>query len=181
MNELMDIIKGRRSIRKYQDKEVPEELLRQVLESVRWSPSWVNTQCWEVIVVKDPATRIELQETLVKTNPARNAMVEAPMVLVLCGKLKISGYYKQQESTRLGDWFMFDLGLATQNLCLTAYNAGLGTVIVGLFDHKKATEILGVPEEGYELVAMIPLGFPAKDSPVTRRREITEFTHYEKF
>lgn len=181
MNELMDIIKGRRSIRKYQDKEVPEELLQQVLESVRWSPSWANTQCWEVIVVKDPATKTELQEALVKTNPARNAMVEAPLVLVLCGKLKVSGYYKQQEATRLGDWFMFDLGLATQNLCLTAYNAGLGTVIVGLFDHKKATEILGVSEEGYELVAMIPLGFPAKDSPVTRRRETTEFTHYAKF
>ena len=181
MSELMDIIKGRRSIRKYQDKEVPEELLQQVLESVRWSPSWANTQCWEVIVVKDPATQTKLQETLSRTNPARNAMVEAPLVIVLCGKLKISGHYNQQESTRLGDWFMFDLGLATQNLCLTAYYAGLGTVIVGFFDHKQAAGILGVPEEGYELVAMIPLGFPAKDSPVTKRREITEFVHYGMF
>jgi nitroreductase len=43
----MDIIKGRRSVRKYQDKEVPDELLNQILESVQWAPSWANTQCWE--------------------------------------------------------------------------------------------------------------------------------------
>ena len=51
MAELMDIIKGRRGIRKYQDKEVSEAFLNKILESVQWSPSWANTQCWEVIVV----------------------------------------------------------------------------------------------------------------------------------
>jgi nitroreductase len=179
MADLKDIVKGRRSIRKYQDKEISEDLLNQILESVRWSPSWANTQCWEVVVVKDPATKEKLSETLVK-NPATKAIVQAPVVLVLCGKLKSSGYYNDKVTTKFGDWFMFDLGIAAQNICLTAYGLGLGTVIVGLFDHNKAGEILGVPE-GHELVAMIPLGYPAKDPEAPKRREISEFTHYDRF
>jgi nitroreductase len=51
---------------------------------------------------------------------------------------------------------------------------------VGLFDHDKAKNVLGVGD-GYELVAMIPVGYPAKDSPAPKRREIGEFTHYDKF
>jgi nitroreductase len=180
MPDLMNIIKGRRSIRKYQDKAVPEEVLNQVLESVRWAPSWANTQCWEIIVVKDQANRERLQEALVNVNPAKKAMAQAPVVLAICGKLKSSGYYKGQVTTKFGDWLMFDLGIATQTLCLTAHDLGLGTVITGLIDHNKVREILGIPED-YEVVALTPLGYPAKDSTAPKRREVSEFTHYEKF
>ncbi|MFC1883833.1 nitroreductase family protein [Thermodesulfobacteriota bacterium] len=179
MAELMEAVKGRRSIRKYEEKEIPEEDLNQVLESVKWAPSWANTQCWEVIVVKDAETKEKLQSTLIK-NPATKAMVQAPVILVLCGKLKSAGYYDGVETTKFGDWFMFDLGIAAQNICLTGHDLGLGTVIVGLFDHKKAGEILGVPE-GYDLVAMIPMGYPAKSPEAPKRREISEFTHNDKF
>jgi nitroreductase len=180
MAELMDVIKERRSIRKYQEKEVTEEALNKVLESVKWSPSWANTQCWEVIVVKDIANKEKLQETFSKTNPARKAVSQAPLVLVLCGKINSSGYYKGVVTTKHGDWFMYDLGIATQSLCLAAHDLGLGTVITGLFDHDKAKAILGVPE-GFEVVSIIPLGYPAKDSAAPKRREISEFTHYENF
>ena len=180
MADLTEIIKGRRSIRNYLDKEVPEEFLNQILESVRWSPSWNNTQCWEVIVVQDPANRESLQEIMPKFNPAWKALMQAPVVLVLCGKLKISGFYQSKALTKFGDWFMFDLGIAAQTICLTAHNLGLGTVIAGVFDHDKTKEMFGVPE-GYEAAAVIPLGYPAKDSAAPKRREIGEFTHYEKF
>ncbi|MBW1730316.1 MAG: nitroreductase family protein [Deltaproteobacteria bacterium] len=180
MGELMEIIKGRRSIRRFQEKEVPEESLNKILEAVQWAPSWANTQCWEIIVVKDPQNKERLQGTLPKTNPASKAMVEAPVVLVVCGKLQSSGYYKGQVTTKHGDWFMFDLGIATQNICLVAHAQGLGTVIIGLFDHNKAKEVVALPE-GYEVVAMVPVGYPAKESSAPRRREISEFTHYERF
>jgi nitroreductase len=113
-------------------------------------------------------------------NPASKAVIEAPVVLALCGKLQSAGYYKGQAMTKLGDWYMFDLGLATQSLCLTAHSLGLGTVIVGYVDHDKAKAVLGVGE-GYELLALIPVGYPAKDSAAPKRREISEFTHYGKF
>jgi len=75
---------------------------------------------------------------------------------------------------------MFDLGIAAQSICLTAHSLGLGTVIVGIFNHDKAREILNVPD-GYEVMTLIPLGFPAKISSAPKRREISEFAHYDKF
>jgi nitroreductase len=180
MSEFMDVIKGRRSVRKYEDKDVSQELLNEVLEAVQWSPSWANTQCWEIIVVKDPSQKASLQEILSKGNPATKAIVQAPVLLAVCGKLNSSGFYKDKVTTKFGDWFLYDLGIATQSLCLTAHHLGLGTVVVGLFDHDKAKEILGVPG-GYEVVSLIPLGYPAKTPASPKRREIGEFTHYDSF
>ncbi len=180
MPDLIEIIKERRSVRKYEDRDISEEMLNEILEAVRWSPSWANTQCWEVVVVKDEALKMKLQETIAPKNPATKAIVAAPVLLALCGKLGTSGYYKDVVTTKFGDWFLYDLGIATQSLCLTAHNLGLGTVVVGLFDHDKAKALLKVPE-GYELVSLIPLGVPAKRSSGPKRKEISEFTHYETF
>lgn len=180
MSELMSVIKGRRSIRRFQDKAIPDKDLQEILEAVQWSPSWANTQCWEIVVVKNREVKERLNEALSPTNPAKKGLPDAPVVLALCGKVRSSGYYKGEASTRLGDWLMFDLGIATQSICLTAHHLGLGTVIVGSIDHDKAKEVLGVGE-GYELVALIPIGYPAKDSSAPKRREVGEFTHYDKF
>jgi nitroreductase len=180
MSEMMEVLRNRRSIRSYQEHDVPDHLLTEVLEAVQWSPSWANTQCWEVVVVRQMEIKEKLQETLSKGNPATKAIVTAPVVLCLCGRLESSGYYKGQVTTKFGDWFMFDLGIATQSLCLAAWNLGLGTVVIGLFDHDKAKSVLSVPQ-GFELVTMIPMGFPAKEPSAPKRREIVEFTHRERF
>jgi nitroreductase len=180
MTELMNIIKGRRSIRRFQDKQVPEGDIRQLLESIQWSPSWANTQCWEVVVVKDQESRERLKDAMGPTNPASKGFMDAPVVFAICGKVRSSGFYKGQAATKHGDWMLFDLGLATQSLCLTAHSLGLGTVIVGMLDHDKAKKVLGLGDE-YELAALIPVGYPAKESSAPKRREIGEFTHYDKF
>ncbi len=180
MAEFMEVIRGRRSIRKYEDRQVPEEALQQLFEAVKWTPSWANSQCWELIVVTDRETRERLRETLSPRNPATRAMVNAPVVLALCGKVEKAGYYQGQATTKFGDWFMFDLGLATQNLCLAAHDLGLGTVIVGAFDHDRARGLLAVPA-GYELVVFIPLGYPAKVPTPPSRREPVEFVHRHHF
>ncbi|MDO9566257.1 MAG: nitroreductase family protein [Candidatus Desulfaltia sp.] len=180
MTDLMEVIKERRSIRKYEEKDISEELVNRVLDAVRWTPSWVNTQNWEIVVVKDRTIKERLQSTLPKGNPAAKSFVTAPVVLAVCGRLGKSGYYKDKVSTKFGDWYMFDLGLATQNLCLMAHHLGLGTVIVGLFDHDRAKEILNVPA-GYELVVLIPMGYPAITPLAPKRKEIKEFTHYNMF
>ncbi|RJR33770.1 MAG: nitroreductase [Desulfobacteraceae bacterium] len=180
MTDLMSIIKERRSIRRFQDREVSQELIQRLLDSIRWSPSWANTQCWEIVIVKDPATKERLKETVGATNPSSKGILEAPLILAICGKKKSSGFYKGQVTTKFGDWILFDLGIATQSLCLAAHDAGLGTVIIGMLDHDKAKTVLGVGEE-YEVVALIPVGYPAKEPSAPKRRETGEFTHYEKF
>jgi len=176
----MEIVKGRRSIRKFQDREISEEQLNTILEAIRWSPTWGNTQCWEAIVIKDLAIKQKIRGTLAPRNHALVAVEKAPVVIALCAKLGGSGYKKAEIVTKFGDWFMFDLGIATQTLCLTAHYLNLGTVIVGLFDHDKAKEILRVPD-GYEVVALVPLGYPRIDPKVRPRKEIAEFVHYDTF
>ena len=180
MADFADVLKERRSIRSYEDKDVPDGVLDQVLDAVKWSPSWANTQCWEIVVVKDSAIKEKLQGTMPSSNPASKSIVAAPVLIALCGKLKSAGYYKGAATTKFDDWFMFDLGLATQTLCLAAQNLGLGTVITGMFNQDQAAEILNVPD-GYELVSLIPLGYPAKTGSAPKRREAGEFTHKETF
>lgn len=180
MSDLISIIKGRRSVRRYQEKDVSEGHIQQILEAIQWSPSWANTQCWEVVVVRDQDAKETLKEAVPASNPSSKAMSEAPVVFALCGKLQSSGYYKGQATTKFGDWFMFDLGIATQSLCLMAHDMGLGTVIVGMLDHDKAKMALRVGE-GYEVLALIPIGYAAKESTAPRRRDVKDFTHYDRF
>jgi nitroreductase len=177
--ETMDAIRQRRSIRHFEDQPVPEELLKTVLDAIRWAPSWANTQCWEIVVVKDSGTKLKLQEAAGR-NPASKALAAAPVVLVFCGRQDHSGYYNGSASTKHGDWCLFDLGIATQNAALAAHDAGLGSVVVGLFDHDKVAGILCVPDD-IQVVSMLPLGYPARPGTAPPRREISEFTHYERY
>ncbi|MFP4477565.1 MAG: nitroreductase family protein [Desulfatibacillaceae bacterium] len=180
MADLMETLKTRRSIRFFEDRDLGDDVVRTILEAVQWTPSWANTQCWEIVLVSSAEQKEALAETLLKGNPAKKGMTGAPLVFALCGKRNSSGFYKDQATTKFGDWMLFDLGLACQSLCLAAWAQGVGTVVVGLLDHDRAAGVLGVPE-GYEVVALIPAGYPAKESKPPRRREISEFTHHEKF
>lgn len=180
MHEMLNVIKNRRSIRKFDDKPVSEEMIALLLEAVQWSPSWANTQCWEVVIVKDVTVKEKLQNTMLGKNPAAKAVGSAPVVLAICGKTKRSGYYKNEAPTMFGDWMLFDLGIVTQSLCLTAQAMGLGSVIVGLFEHAKAKKILNLPAS-HEVVVLIPIGHPAQHPSAPKRRGINEFSHTDTF
>ncbi|MFP4160179.1 MAG: nitroreductase family protein [Desulfobacterales bacterium] len=180
-NEVIKAIKERRTVRNFEDKPIPDDVLKSVLEAVQWAPSWANTQCWEVVVVKDPEIKTRLQEEAIpKSNPAHKSVANAPVVLALCARLNESGYYKNNVTTKFGDWFMFDLGLAAQNLSIAAHALGLGSVIMGLFEQDKAASVLKVPEN-QELVSLIPMGYPSKVPSAPKRRELEEFVHENTF
>jgi len=176
-----EAIYNRRSVRQYRDKPVPEDVLNKVLEAARWAPSWANTQCTRYVVVRDPEIKILLADCLNKGNPSTEAIKNAPIVIVACAELGRSGYYKGNVATDRGDWFMFDVGIAMQNLALAAWALGLGTVHVGYIpDSKKVGAILGLPD-GVVSVEMTPLGYPAGESKGPPRREMSELVFYEKY
>ena len=178
--EVIKAIKERRSIRKYKSDPVSDNDLKEVLEAAQWAPSWANTQCWEFIIVKDPVTKRKLAETLPSMNPALSAFTEAPVVIVACAQLVKAGHFKGKAVTDKGDWYMFDVALAMQNLTLAAHSKGLGTVHVGFFDAKAVAQILGVPE-GVVVIEMTPLGYPEEEAKATSRKELHEFISYENF
>ena len=179
--DTFEAIFSRRSVRQYRDTPVADDVLNRVMEAARWAPSWANTQCTRYVIVKDPETKVLLADCLNKGNPAAEAIRRAPVVIVACAELGKSGYYKGTVSTDRGDWFMFDVGIAMQNLALAACALGLGTVHVGFIpDSKKADAVLGLPE-GVVSVEMTPLGYPAGESKGPPRREMPELVFYEKY
>ncbi len=178
--ELINAIKGRRSIRSYQPDQVADADLEYILEAARWAPSWANTQCAEFIIVQDAAVKQQLAETVGEKNPARPAFTQAPIVIAACARTKLSGFFKGSPATDKGDWLLFDVALALQNLTLAAYERGLGTVHVGFFNAEKAVKVLGVPE-GHTVVELLPLGKPAKEGRLTPRKPLEELVSYNGY
>jgi nitroreductase len=179
--DVMQVIKERRSARVYKDTPVDDKTVEFVLDAARWAPSWANTQCARFVVVRDNDIRLKLAETM-GTNKATEGVKKAPVLIVACAEIGKTGYYKSpQPSTDKGDyWYMFDVALAMQNLTLAAHSLGLGTVHIGLFDARKAAEILEVPP-GFCVVSMTPLGYPDGESKVPPRKELSELVSYDKF
>jgi nitroreductase len=186
--EVLEAIKTRRSIRKYQPTPVDDKTIELVLEAARWAPSWHNSQCWRFIVVRDSIIKNELADTAIavtegKPNRAAEAIRNAPVAIVACAELGKSGYSAgepREPVTDKGDWYMFDVALAMQNLTLTARSLGLGTVHVGAFDARKVAKILSVPK-GFAVVSMTPLGYPDQEPGPRPRKELSEIVFYDKF
>ena len=178
--DVFEAILSRRTIRKFEDREVPATEVEKILEACRWSPSWANTQCWEIVVLRDARARKAIEVAVPEGNPAYRCVCGAPLVLAVCAKLGASGYYHDAVTTKFGDWFLFDLGIATQNISLAAHALGLGSVVLGLFDQDKARTAIGVPE-GYELVTLMPMGYPAEEPRVPKRKLSSDFSHYDQW
>jgi len=188
--EVIEAIKTRRSIRHYKPDPLDDKALETIMEAARHAPSWANTQCWRFIVVRDSSIKAELADSLAKVvkksdgtvyNPAFEAIIQAPVVIVACAKLHQSGYrYDGTPATDKNEWHMYDVALAMQNLALAAHALGLGTVHIGALDAEKAAEILEVPD-GYCVVAMTPLGFPEREGKAPPRKDPSEIIFHDKF
>lgn len=180
--DVMQAIKERQSIRAYKTTPVDDNTLNTILEAGRLAPSWGNTQTWRFIVVKDPAVKSQLADTCLRAgNRGFESMRNAPVVIAVSAQMNTAGVRDGQLVTDKGGyWFMFDAGIAMQNMMLAAKSFGLGTCCLGLFDAKKAEKILDVPV-GYCMVAMTPLGYP-DEKPVPRgRKDMSEILFREKF
>jgi len=187
--KVLEAIETRRSVRRYKTEPVDEKALETVLQAARWAPSWANTQCWRFVVVRDSDVKSKLADTMIavsdRPNRGADAIRNAPVTIVACAEMGRSGYIYGGENagkpaTDKGDWCMFDVALAMQNLTLAAHSLGLGTVHLGAFDAGKVAEILGVPE-GYCVVEVVPLGYPDGESRPVPRKELSEIVFYEKW
>ena len=189
--DVMQAITDRRSIRKFRDEPVTDEALNTVLEAIRQAPSWSNTQCWRIIVVRDKETRAKLSDALIDLkmgakNPATDAVKNAPVVIAACAERNRSGYYKGGDNQKvlapdIGEWwFMFDMGVAMQNAALAAQALGLGTVHVGLLDAGKVASILNVPDN-LIAVELMPVGWPDEQPSARPRKEKNEIIFMERY
>ena len=169
---LLEIIQQRRSLRTYLDKPVEQTKLDYILEGARLAPSWKNLQCWRFIVVKDLKLRTGITAAFTEGNPGRKAIVQAPVVIVLCALPNESEVWEDKDFT------MLDAGLAMEHLILAATELGLGTCWQGMFTEETVKGVLDIPE-GIRVVAMTPLGYPAEERRPRPRKELNEIVFYE--
>ncbi len=174
-----ECIKGRRSIRSFSEAEVSHELLSDIVETASYAPSWKHTQIVRYIAVEG-----ELKNQVAACTSAYphngEIIAAAPMVIAVTIIKGRSGYERDgSHSTHRGDgWQMFDAGVASEAFCLAAYEKGLGTVIMGIFDDDKVAELLSIPE-GREVVALIPIGYPAEEPVAPRRKPVEELLTFQ--
>ncbi len=178
--EVIQALKGRRSIRKFTDEAVSHELIEKIIDSARFAPSWKNTQTARYVVVEDRdlISRIASEGTL-GFEHNKGIIEGAPALVIVTSINKRSGYERDGSfSTSKGnEWQMFDAGAASEAFCLSAYAEGVGSVILGIFDEKKVAEIIGLGEDR-TVSALIPIGIPAEQPNPTPRKEISEYVTF---
>ncbi len=168
---VFEAVKNRRSIRSYTGKPVEAEKLLQVLEAARLSPSAVNYQPWNIVVVKDKAAK----ERLSKAYPPE-WFSKAPVIIVVCVDPRRAWCRSDGE-----EFWKADAAIAMQNMVLVAYELGLGTCWICAFNEKKAKAALGIPDD-IRAVAMTPLGYPAEEKgQVTDRKTLNEIVRYDQW
>ncbi|MEM3737417.1 MAG: nitroreductase family protein [Candidatus Bathyarchaeia archaeon] len=172
--DLFEAIQGRRSIRAFTAKDVPDDMVLKLIDAARMAPSAGNVQPWEFIVVRDN----RYKDSLATAALGQSFISEAPVVVVVCADLERASWAYGQRGKTL--YCIQDTAAATQNLLLAAYGLGLGACWVGAFDENLTKKILTIPDR-YRPVAIIPIGYPARSPHPTDRRSLKEIVHYERF
>jgi nitroreductase len=173
--EFNDVIRTRRSIRKFSQKAIEESVLKKILEGIRIAPSGSNRQPWKFIVIKSQETK----DKLVAACRDQKFIAEAPVIIAACSLVIESnrGNYMKEFSV------LVDVSIAFDHLMLAARNEGLGTCWIGAFDNETVKGILGIPKE-INVVALTPLGYPADAEAfksVENRKNMAEVVVYEKW
>ena len=150
--EALEAILSRRSIRRYTDKPVPPEVLKNMLAAGMSAPSASNFQPWQFIII----TERKLLDEIPEFHPHAVMLTEAPLAILVCGSPGTSRYWQQ------------DCAAATENILLAAHAQGLGAVWLGVYPREERVkglrQLLNVPED------YVPM------SLITRRAEFHGFT-----
>lgn len=150
--ELWDAILTRRSIRRYTNQSIPDDLIEKLLIAGMHAPSARNKQPWHFIVVR----KRELLDKISVIHPYAYMLKEAPLGIIICGdkKLEITEEYIVQ-----------DCSAATQNILLAAHSFGLGAVWLGIYPRepriKALRELFSLPENIIP-ISMVSVGYPAE-------------------
>jgi nitroreductase len=160
-----EIINSRKSIRKYKNKQISEELIDELLDAARKAPSAKNVQSHKYFIVKDEVVRNRLIEAGAFKQPFVN---DAPLIIVCCADP--SQYPKSADVDEAPvNYAYIDLSIAASFLVLRATELGLGSVFVAWIYRDKIKEILNIPKN-YIIPFIIPMGYPAED-PIPKPRK----------
>ncbi|MDA3948911.1 MAG: nitroreductase family protein [Spirochaeta sp.] len=183
--DFLKLVQHRRSVRAYREDPVPPDLLTSCLEAARLAPSATNSQPWHFIVVTDTEVRSRIAELTRLPGSRMNAFAaQAPVIIAVVAE-------PPRLVTQIGallqktPFYLLDIGIAAEHLCLRAAEAGLGTCMIGWFDEKKVASLLGIPKGSglhrRRVSLLITLGYPADAPREAKRKPLQSIVSYERY
>ncbi len=201
IDALTELAAERRSIRGYdKTRDVPDEIVRKIIECARWAPSGGNGQPWEFIVIRDEKTRYQIADIFLKQQEHKKEMEmavrgdakmtgdgfrHAPIHIMVLGDPRVKETYPVRTMLdKAESHFYTGLASATLLIHLAATSLGLATQYVSdassVYMETLLKVLLGVPEP-LRIYHLIPLGYASRPIPARPRREVDEMTHYERY
>jgi nitroreductase len=148
--EVHDAIRTRKSVRAYDPRPIPDDVLARILEAGRIAPSANNRQPWKFIVVKDQAIREKLTD-----GRWAKFLKDCPVVIAGCG-----------DTVASPEWCVVDTTIALENMVIAATAEGVGTCWIGSFYEDKVKSALKIPD-GHKVVAMLAVGYPRSEDELS--------------
>lgn len=169
--DIYEIIKKRKSVRTYKEKEIEEDKLKRILEAARLAPSASNKQEWRFVVVRDRAKIVELSAAA----NSQTFIAGAPVVIACCAET-------DEHVMTCGQLcYPIDLAIAIDHITLTAVEEGLGTCWIGAFSEDKVKKLLNIPKH-IRVVELLLLGYPQDDSlKIKNRLSFDEIVKWESW
>jgi nitroreductase len=162
----MDVFKAietRRSIRKYEDRHIPDDLVRKIMEAGRLAPSAANRQPWSVIVVRD---RDKKKSIAIACNNCD--------YVAGCDVFVVSIGDPQDK------WYQIDAAIALENMVLTALENGVGSCYFGYYNEDHLKSLLHIPPD-MKIVACLALGYPSESPEARPRKNFDDLVFWERY
>ncbi|MFW9798457.1 MAG: nitroreductase family protein [Candidatus Thorarchaeota archaeon] len=172
-----EVVRRRRSVRKYKDEEIPDEDIRRMIEAARLAPSTNNTQPWQYVAVKDPETI-----KLLRLVAGNQRFIENSKAVIIALANKAAGCCPGNPSM----WHVLDTMIATEHVVLAATALGYGSCWVAMLDSRNTQSIamvkhaLRIPDSA-DIVALVTLGVPDEIPPPKQTRSLNDIAFSEAY
>lgn len=165
-----ETILTRRSIRKYTDEEISENIIKELIEAGVSAPSAGNQQPWQFVILDDQ----KIFDEIIEIHPNSKMLKNAKKAILVCGDLNLEKYK--------GYWVL-DCAAATQNILLAAHSKKIGSCWIGIYPReeriKKLQKLLKTPDNIIPF-SLISLGYPAEEKHMVERYDESR-VHYNKW
>jgi len=173
-NPVLRAIQERRSVTRFKTDQVDQDKIDAIVEAARWAPSFVNSQPWDIIVVKEEEMKRELRKLSITITGV--GIEEAPVTFVVTVDPRKDQHH-----------YVEDGAAATQNMALAAHSLGLASFWVGVFDvsgkrapsEEKIKKLLDIPKD-HRIISLLPVGVAAMAFR-KERKPVSDFVHREKW
>lgn len=166
MLSLVDVVLSRRSIRRYEKREISKNVLDKIFEAGRQAPSAANRQPYHFIAIIDHEIKKKL------SNGMFNRFIQDSAITIV-GCANTNDIFT-------GKWAVVDTSISLQNMVIAAWALGVGSCWIGDFKEDDIKQLLKIPDK-WKIIALVSFGYPAEQPHQRKKKAIEELVSYEHY